>query len=518
MDKEIGKEKNEISLKDLYLVLVNNKKLYLISSVLAFGFLVIIFLFFLTPVYEVNASLEIRQQNTSPLSINPMAAMLMGSVAGNDKSIDYELLKSRRVLDKVIEKNELRMKISKKWNTMFSYFVGLAFKNLPTDSYLYFNKIPDVLKSESGVIDAAEEGFTIYFNGEKTKCLWDKDCSFMGSVVQLGKVGIFSRETSFEFEYEHILDARERVGGWVNIRKADDSEMILLGFVHESPLMGSHILNDLVNVYTDVKYEWEQNDMISKKKYINSTLEELVIDLDEKSNKMILFQQTEKTIMPELEIPELLKKQETLKIQIEEMRFKRKIIAGAMENIGKSLGTPISVPFAFEDLPTQEALRSYNELLFKKSTLSQRFTDDHPMFSAIEKEIEANTDSLKKMLGETAEQYDKGIKILNDLLSMISSGQEKIPENLFTYLRLKRDVELAEKVFVTLSAKLYESAIEPNVGIVPVRLIDQPDSFVKRAFPKARVFAIIIFILTVFSGAVVIFIKEFFKAVLKSIK
>ncbi|HPG36991.1 MAG TPA: GNVR domain-containing protein, partial [bacterium] len=306
--------------------------------------------------------------------------------------------------------------------------------------------------------------------------------------------------------------------GWINIGKAEESEMILLGLVHESPTMGSLILNDLVNAYVNIKSDWEKEDITAKKKYINSTLDELSVSLDEKSQKMILFQQTEKTIMPEVEIPELLKKQETLKIQIEELKFKKKIIAGAMENIGKSLDTPISVPFAFEDLSTQEALKSYNDLLFRKSRLSQRVTEDHPMLSAIEKEIETNTDSLKKMLKETADQYDKGINILNELLSMISSGQHKIPENLFSYLRLKRDVELAEKVFVTLSAKLYESAIEPNVGIAPVRLIDLPDPFVKRYFPKAKIFAVIIFIITLFSGAVAIFIKEFLKAVLKSIK
>ncbi|HPM45804.1 MAG TPA: GNVR domain-containing protein [bacterium] len=518
MEKELGKEKNEISLKDVYLVLVNNKKLYLIFSILTFCSLAVIFLFFLTPVYEVNASLEIRQQNASPLSINPMAAMLIGGTAMSDKTIDYEVLRSRRILNSIIENKGLQMNITKKWNTMFSYFLGLLFKNLPSDSFVYFKKIPDVLKSESGKIDAKEEGYSIYFNDEKAECLWDKECSFMGSAVQLDKIGTFSAEMTFKFEYEQIVDARDRVNGWINIGKAEESEMILLGLVHESPTMGSLILNDLVNAYVNIKSDWEKEDITAKKKYINSTLDELSVSLDEKSQKMILFQQTEKTIMPEVEIPELLKKQETLKIQIEELKFKKKIIAGAMENIGKSLDTPISVPFAFEDLSTQEALKSYNDLLFRKSRLSQRVTEDHPMLSAIEKEIETNTDSLKKMLKETADQYDKGINILNELLSMISSGQHKIPENLFSYLRLKRDVELAEKVFVTLSAKLYESAIEPNVGIAPVRLIDLPDPFVKRYFPKAKIFAVIIFIITLFSGAVAIFIKEFLKAVLKSIK
>jgi uncharacterized protein involved in exopolysaccharide biosynthesis len=184
----------------------------------------------------------------------------------------------------------------------------------------------------------------------------------------------------------------------------------------------------------------------------------------------------------------------------------------------KMSDNPISVPFVFDDLSTQEALKAHNGLLFKKSKLSQRVTKDHPMLLSIEKEIAESSDSLKKMLENTADQYDRGIKILQDLLSMISSGKEKIPGNLFTYARLKRDVQLAEQVFVTLSAKLYESAIEPNVGIAPVRLVDMPDPFVKRHFPKARVFAILIMIVTLFAGVFAVFLKEFFKAIVKSLK
>lgn len=518
MERGVEKENNEISLKDVYQSLVKNRKLYVAVSSSTLFLLLVIFLFFLTPVYEVNASLEIRQQNTSPLSINPMAAMLMSSVSPNDKTIDYELLRSRRVLDKVIEKSGLQMKVSKKRNTMFDYFTGLMFKSLPADSFVYFKEIPEALKVDSGIIEADEKSYSIHFNKQEAVCKWDDECRIAGGVVNIAKVGTFSDTVTYEFEYEHIIDARDRVRGWINIGKADESELILLGFVHESPLMGSSILKDLVNVYIDIKYDWEKDDIISKKSYINTTLEELTVGLDEKSRKMILFQQTENTIMPELEIPELLKKQEVLKIQIEELKFKRKIIAGAIDNMEKMSNSPISVPFVFEDLSTQEALKLHNTLLFKRGELSQRVTAEHPLLSAIEKEIEDSSSSLKKMLENTVEQYDRGIKILQELLFMISSGKDKIPENLFTYARLKRDVQLAEQVFVTLSAKLYESAIEPNVGIAPVRLVDVPDPNVKRHFPKARVFAILIMIITIFSGVFAIFLKEFLKATVNSLK
>ena len=48
---------------------------------------------------------------------------------------------------------------------------------------------------------------------------------------------------------------------------------------------------------------------------------------------MILFQQKEHTIMPELEFPELLKKQEAMKVQQEEFKFKRKILENTLKNI-----------------------------------------------------------------------------------------------------------------------------------------------------------------------------------------
>lgn len=517
MSSEIKNNTSEVSLKDVVEVVIKNKKLYFYVSAVTFAALMIAFLFFLTPVYEVDASLEIRQQNASPLSFNPMSFLMAGNVM-SDNSIDYELLRSRRILDQTIIKNNLQMKISKKRNTMFKYFWEKLLQKEPLDSFIYFSKIPEKIMSDSGDIEASESGYSIIFDGQKSDCVWGADCSFAGETVAVNKIGPIVDIAGFEFEYENIVDARKRVKDAINIQKAEESEMIVLNFTHESPLMGSYILNDIVSAYIKIKNEWENDDINSKKNYINSTLAELSSSLEEKTQKMIVFQQQEKTLMPEVEIPELLKKQEALKIQIEELKFKRELIANAKSNIDKSPGTPITVPFTFEDLATQEALKNHNKLLAKKIEFSQKMTPNHPYILGVEKEIEESTTSLKNMLSDNLGQYDKGIKILEDLSSLISKGQGKLPETLFAFARLKRDVQLAETVFVTLSAKLYESAIQPNVGVVPVRLIDIPDPIVMRSFPKARVFAIIIIILTLFSGILAIFIKESTVSIMKNLK
>ena len=245
-------------------------------------------------------------------------------------------------------------------------------------------------------------------------------------------------------------------------------------------------------------------------------LEELSLGIQEKAEKMILFQQKEHTIMPELEFPELLKKQETVKVQLEEFKFKRKILENTLKNIEKDSGKPITVPI--EEASVQEALKYHNALLFKRNELAQRVTDEHPLRVAADEEIKESENALKNVIKTSITQYDKGEKLLTEFLNLMSDGQEKLPENLITFANLKRDVELAERVYVTLSAKLYESSISPNIGVPPVRVIDAPDPFVTRSFPKSMMVALITLIATLLSGFFVVFAKEFFKSAKEILK
>lgn len=516
IDLPAEKETVEITVKDVVQILHRNKKLFFVASFTAFTVLSFIFLFLLTPVYDVNSSLEIRNQQSTPSLSFDAISMLMGGGMASDKSIDLELLKSRTILDSVIAENGLQMNVKRKNNTMFAYLWNRVFGELPEDAFVVFRKIPENIQSKKGEITASEEGFSIEHGGEKAECKWDTDCSFRGGTVALEKLGTFSIPVSYKFEYEPIIDTRERVAANLSIKKADDSEMVKLFFTHQSPLMATKVLSDITKIFVKKKTEWEENDARSKKEYITKMLDELSLGIDEKSQKMIAFQQQEKTILPEVEVPELLKKQETLKIQIEEFKFKRQILANTLKNIDKNPGKPITVPI--EEESVQEALKYHNTLIFKNNELTQRVTAEHPLKVAADEEIKESENALKNVIKTSVVQYEKGEKLLNDLLDMITSGQGKIPETLFTFANLKRDVELAEKVYVTLSAKLYESSVSPTVGIVPARVIDKPDPNVLRSFPKVRVFAIIIFALTVFSGFVAVFAKEVFKSLKESLK
>jgi len=521
-EKEI--KRIEITLEDFIKILRDNKKLYCISSLIICALIVLVFLFILKPVYDVDSSVEIRSSQTST-SISPfdMVSQFIGGGLSNSKSIDFELLKSRTLMDAVIEKNNLRMKVSKNRNSMFFYYWNKYVRGISDDTFFVFRKIPASLTDgRKGTVIANEEGYKIEYADIKAECRWNADCAFGGETVFLEKIGTFTAEAEYTFKYTTIIAARDGFlkslnvdngssqSGPLNLKKGGDAELIKIVFTHESPLMSAKILGDLIASYIDKKKEWESDDSASKQAYINSMLSELSLGIDEKAQKMIVFQHQENTIMPEVEFPEILKKQETMKVQIEEFKFKRKILESTLKNIEKDSGKPITLPI--EEVSVQEALKYHNALIFKRNELVQRVTEEHPLKVAAEEEIKESERALKNVIKTSIAQYDRGEKLLTELLNMITDSQGRLPENLITFANLKRDVELAERVYVTLSAKLYESSISPNIGVAPVRVVDAPSPDVRRSFPKVSLFLIITVLAALFSGFFVVFAKEFFKA------
>lgn len=524
---EVITEKNvriEITMDDFIKIIRTNKKLYCISSLIVFVLAVFVYLFYLKPVYDTDSSIEIRSsQGSTSISPFDMVSQFIGGGISNSKSIDFELFKSRTLLDSVIEKNNLRMKVKRKHNTMFFYYWNKYISKDFDNAFFVFKKIPQSMTDGSkGTVTASDEGYTIEHGGIKAECRWNSDCAFGKDTVLLEKLGIFAGSPEYSFSYDTIILTRERVSksllvdngsgssGPLNLKKGGDTEFIKLTFTHESPFMSVRILNDLISEYIVKKGEWELGDAVAKQAYINKILDELSLGIDEKAQKMIVFQHKENTIMPEVEFPEILKKQETMKIQIEEFKFKRKILESTLKEIEKESGKPITLPI--EEVSVQEALKYHNALIFKRNELVQRLTAEHPLNVAAEEEIKESENALKNVIKTSISQYDKGEKLLTELLNMVTDSQGRLPENLITFANLKRDVELAERVYVTLSAKLYESSISPNIGVAPARIIDAPDPEVLRSFPKTVISAAIILIVTFMSGFVVVFAKEFFKA------
>ena len=192
------------------------------------------------------------------------------------------------------------------------------------------------------------------------------------------------------------------------------------------------------------------------------------------------------------------------------MNLKISLLNESISGIKESPDSPVIIPMIFEDLSFQEALKAHNQLIFSKNELLKNMTPEHPAVAAAQREIEESAGSLEQMLNENINTLKKSRDITRKLLALISNDKKKLPENLLVFAEMKRDIELAEKVFVTLSAKLYQASIDPNTGILPVRIIDTPDSDVPKSSPKTSIFGLLMIFFSLFIGTAAVFVKEFF--------
>lgn len=509
MDADSMKNEIEISLKEIINIFKRNLKVFFFTSGTFSVIAVVVYLFFITPVYEVTATAEIRSNESAPMMSDPMA-FLLSSAKGGDSSIDIDLLKSRRVLNKVIETLNLQMKVTKKKNNMFMYFFRKLMKEPDCYAHIFFKQFPESLKSGEGSITATEEGYEITHEDKSVKCSWNSECAIGSGTVVLQKTGFIPETAEYSFSYEDMYSNRASLIESTVVFPSDTSGLLNLSFVHSSPEMGANILNGIIDSYIDVKKEWMKEDENVKQDYINSVLDRLQKDIDEKGRRMILFQKEKETIVPEIQVEELVKKQEMLKMQIDEIDLKTSLIDETIKSLKDNPEYPITIPLMSDDISFQESLKTHNKLIFMKNDLSMNMTPEHPSVLASKRAIEESAGSMESMLNESIRSLKKSRDVMSRLLLMISDDKKELPENLFIFAELKRDIELAEKVFVTLSAQLYQASIDPNTGILPVRIIDTPDPFVPKASPKTSIFGILLIFFSLFIGILSVFIKDFF--------
>ncbi|OBU38009.1 polysaccharide biosynthesis tyrosine autokinase [Photobacterium phosphoreum] len=103
-----------------------------------------------------------------------------------------------------------------------------------------------------------------------------------------------------------------------------------------------------------------------------------------------------------------------------------------------------------------------NELVFKESEVSQRFTQEHPMYIAL--------------------QDKRGI--LNDEKKRLEKQIQKLPETQRAVLRLMRDVQVSQQIYLQMLNKSQELSIVKAGTVGNVRILDKSQDYFEPIKPQ----------------------------------
>ncbi|RLQ15583.1 polysaccharide biosynthesis tyrosine autokinase [Vibrio sp. SBT000027] len=438
---------DEIDLGKLLGILLDAKWLIMLTT-FAFAVLGIAFALLSTPIYKADALIQIEEKSSGGIS-----SMVgdMGDMFSQDSSAttEVEIIKSRMILGETVDKFNLTTVTSPN----YAPIVGKGFARLTGDinhisvsrftlpSYAngYAHTI-QIIDAEQGTYQLVRDDERVILQGKVGELATADDYSLF--------VAGFESHNDFEFSIgqRSRLEAIEWLKASLSLSEQGKQTGILkLSFEGENKQQISEILNHISQIYFLQNVKRNSAEAEKSLQFLESHLPGIKSELTGYEDVLNNYRQKNESIDLGLEA------QSTLKVMVE--------------------------------LEAQ-----LNELTFKESDISQRFTKDHPAYKSL-------IDKRKTLLGER-ERLNKQV--------------QKLPKTQREVLRMTRDVEVNQQIYIQLLNKVQELSIIKAGTVGNVRILDDAQAYARAVKPKKPLIVVLATLLGGMLSVAFVFVKAAF--------
>ncbi|TNZ64184.1 tyrosine-protein kinase [Vibrio parahaemolyticus] len=438
---------DEIDLGKLFGIILDAKWLILCTVVL-FSIVGVGVAILSTPIYKADALIQIESKSSGGISamVGDMGELFS---AESSATTEIEIIKSRMILGGTVDKFNLTTVASPNYMPIIGKGLARIQGEQISINVTRFNApsyavgIPLTLE----VVDAEQKAFKLTEDN--------------GSVVLEGKVGELLEKNGYQFLATELvaqtgdsftvskiskLDAINKLQENLSIsERGKQTGIISLSFSGEDRTKIQAILNDISQNYFLQNVQRNSAEAEQSLEFLKGHLPDIKIKLTASEDVLNRFRQENESIDLGLEA------QSTLKVMVE--------------------------------LEAQ-----LNELTFKESEISQRFTQDHPAYKSL-------LDKRQTLLKEK-ERLNKQV--------------QKLPKTQREVLRMTRDVEVNQQIYIQLLNKVQELNIIKAGTAGNVRILDSAQSFSKPIKPKKALIVVLATLLGGMAGVAFVLIRAAF--------
>lgn len=428
---------DEIDLGKLFGILID-AKWFIIGITLLFATIGIAVALLSTPIYKADALIQIEQKSSGGISamVGDMGELF---AAESSATTEIEIIKSRMILGDTVDKFNLTTIATPDYLPFIGKglaringtqdYISVSTFEMPRTAQGYKHQLV-VTDAEKGSFDLMIEeqivlsgvvGQTIETNGYRIK------------VREL----VAQNEDSFSIGKISKLDAINRLASQLSIsERGAKTGIVSLSIEGEYPERNQQILNDVVQNYFLQNVRRNSAEAEQSLNFLKDHLPEIKEKLTGSEDVLNRFRQENESIDLNLEA------QSTLKVMV------------ALE-------------------------AQLNELTFKESEISQKFTQDHPAYKSL-------LDKRQTLLQEKAR---------------LNRQVQKLPKTQREVLRMTRDVEVNQQIYIQLLNKVQELNIIKAGTVGNVRIIDSAQSYAIPVKPKKP---LIVVLATLLGGMVAV--------------
>ncbi|KXO13728.1 Tyrosine-protein kinase Wzc [Moritella sp. JT01] len=417
---------DEINLGKLFGILLD-ARWSIIAITFIFSVFGVSYALLATPVYKADALIQVEQKSGG------MSALVgdMGDLFSSESSAttEVEIIKSRMILSQTVEKLNLTTLAAPKYLPYIGK--GLArMSGQPNDIMISRFEIPSYAGSAfSLIIDDAGKGAYSLYNGDGRKVL----SGIVGELAQNNDYRLFvqalvgKKSDEFSVVKRSVFDAIQWLQQNLSVSERGKQTGILqLTFSDEDKVLIENILNDVSQNYFLQNVQRNSAEAEKSLAFLQGHLPNIKTELTAAEDRLNRFRQDNESIDLGLEA------ESTLKVMV------------ALES-------------------------QLNELTFKESDISQRFTKDHPAYKSL-------LDKREVLLAKKQE---------------LNAQVQKLPKTQRDVLRMKRDVEVNQQIYIQLLNKVQELKILKAGTVGNVRILDTAQAYSKAVKPKKSLIVIL---------------------------
>ncbi|OED56341.1 tyrosine-protein kinase [Aliivibrio fischeri] len=438
---------DEIDLAKLFGQLIDGRWLILSITTL-FAIAGIAFALLSTPIYKADALVQVEQKSNGGMSalVGDMGEMFASE---SSSTTEIEIIKSRMILGDTVDALNLTTIASPQYMPIIgkglSRLMGedKAIKVSRFDIPRYVDKPNFTL-----VLDNAEQGTYTLFDEQERKIL-------------TGKVGVLADKNDYRM---FVMQLEGNTGDVFDVSKISRFDAILdlqqnLSISEKGKQSG--VLQFSLEGENKAKIEAIINDVSQ-----NYFLQNIARNSAEAEQSLEFLQAQLPAIKDKLTISENV---------LNDFRLER-----------KSVDLSLEARSALDVLVKLEA--QLNELTFKESEISQRFTKDHPAYKSL-------IDKRKVLLAEK---------------ERLNGQVQKLPKTQREVLRMQRDVELNQEIYIQLLNKTQELNIVKAGTVGNVRILDTAQAYTHAVKPKKPLIVVLATLLGGMLSVAIVLLKAAF--------
>lgn len=445
--KQSRQADDEIDLGKLFGIILDAKWLILCTVVL-FSIIGVGVAILSTPIYKADALIQIESKSSGGISamVGDMGELFS---AESSATTEIEIIKSRMILGGTVDKFNLTTVVSPNYMPIIGKGlarlqgeqISLSVSRFNAPSYAVGVPLTlEVIDSEKQTFRLLEDDNNVILEGKVGELLEKNGYQFLATEL-MAQTG-----DSFTVSKISKLDAINKLQENLSIsERGKQTGIISLSFSGEDRAKIQDILNDISQNYFLQNVQRNSAEAEQSLEFLKGHLPDIKTKLTASEDVLNRFRQENESIDLGLEA------QSTLKVMVE--------------------------------LEAQ-----LNELTFKESEISQRFTQDHPAYKSL-------LDKRETLLKEK-ERLNKQV--------------QKLPKTQREVLRMTRDVEVNQQIYIQLLNKVQELNIIKAGTVGNVRILDNAQSFSKPIKPKKALIVVLATLLGGMAGVAFVLIRAAF--------